>query len=149
MNEMVSFPWKGSLLDASSPFQGEFLEEMGIWVSFVDENSPWRVFLLSGSYCTCTNIEYTGFSICHMYYIGMRVILPAKYAPMSLTMTKEQGSRNQMIPSNMLETKNEDGMKTNRRMRWTHAYCRNCTNRCPLSSLNTNAISPARNDQNP
>lgn len=50
---------------------------------------------------------------------------PAKYAPMSLMMTMEQGSRNQMMPSKMLETKKEEGMKTNSRIKCTQAYWRN------------------------
>ena len=39
--------------------------------------------------------------------------------------TSDAGSRNQMIPSKMLDTKNELGTKTSSRIRCVHAYCRN------------------------
>ena len=40
---------------------------------------------------------------------------------MSLAMTREQGSRNQMMPSKILDTKKDEGMKTKRRMRCVQA----------------------------
>ena len=50
---------------------------------------------------------------------------PARYAAMSLTMTSDVGSRNQMIPSKIFDTKNELGRNTVIRIICVHANCPN------------------------
>jgi hypothetical protein len=44
---------------------------------------------------------------------------------MSLTMMRQEGRRNQMSPSKMLDTKKEEGTNTTSRIMWVQAYCPN------------------------
>ena len=93
MTGAVFVSWKVLLLDTSSTYQDEFLWNMGNWVSFLAENSPWRVFLLSGFYCTWTHIEYTKFlyMLYVLYWYGRNLTCQVS----SDVIDNDQGARQQ------------------------------------------------------
>ena len=69
--------------------------------------------------------------------------IPAIYAHMSFTIMRDTGSRNQIIPSKMLETKNDDGTNTTNRIMCVQAYWPNWYKYMPFFKLSTKKISPA------
>ena len=73
--------------------------------------------------------------------------LPKRYAPMSLMMTNEHGSRNHISPSKILLTKKLEGMKTTSRIMWVQAYCPNWYMYMRFCNLSTNVTKPAQEYQ--